>query len=136
MTTTMTDDELLAIAGTIPSSFTQLGIERELVHHYIGLGLFQKGIALIEARPIDSVEDNLLLVELYSMAGEEAKARRLARTLLIAGRDEDLVRAAWMKSFLHEWERRGAPPSGPHEYFFIRSTSINELKFDPVANGY
>ena len=31
MTTTMTDDELLAIAGTIPSSFTQLGIERELL---------------------------------------------------------------------------------------------------------
>ena len=29
--TTMTDSELLAIAGTIPSSFTQLGIERELL---------------------------------------------------------------------------------------------------------
>ena len=30
----------------------------------------------------------------------------------------------------------GAPPSGPHEYFFIKSTSINELKFGPVASGY
>ena len=31
MPTTMTDTELLAIAGTIPSSFTQLGIEWELL---------------------------------------------------------------------------------------------------------
>lgn len=31
MNTNMTDSELLAIAGTIPSSFTQLGIERELL---------------------------------------------------------------------------------------------------------
>ena len=30
-TTTMTDAELLAIAGPIPSSFTQLGIDRELL---------------------------------------------------------------------------------------------------------
>ena len=29
--TTMTDAELLAIAGPIPSSFTQLGIDRELL---------------------------------------------------------------------------------------------------------
>ena len=29
--TTMTDSELLAIAGPIPSSFTQLGIDRELL---------------------------------------------------------------------------------------------------------
>ena len=31
MTTTMTDDELLAIAGTIPSWVKLLGIERELL---------------------------------------------------------------------------------------------------------
>ena len=31
MTTTMTDSALLAIAGPIPSSFTQLGIDRELL---------------------------------------------------------------------------------------------------------
>ena len=31
MNTNMTDSELLAIAGTIPSSFTKLGIERELL---------------------------------------------------------------------------------------------------------
>ena len=31
MSTTMTDAELLAIAGPIPSSFTQFGIERELL---------------------------------------------------------------------------------------------------------
>ena len=31
MSTTMTDAELLTIAGPIPSSFTQLGIDRELL---------------------------------------------------------------------------------------------------------
>ena len=31
MNTTMTDSELLAIAGAIPRSFTQLGIELELL---------------------------------------------------------------------------------------------------------
>ena len=31
MNTTMTDAELLSIAGRIPSSFTQLGIDRELL---------------------------------------------------------------------------------------------------------
>ena len=31
MTTTMTDAELLTIAGAIPRSFTRLGIERELL---------------------------------------------------------------------------------------------------------
>ena len=31
MSTTMTDAELLAIAGTIPRSFTRLGIEQELL---------------------------------------------------------------------------------------------------------
>ncbi len=30
----------------------------------------------------------------------------------------------------------GVPPSGPHEYFFIRSTSIIALKPGPHARGY
>lgn len=93
----------------------RVSLDRELVRHYIDRGMFQKGISLIEARSIESIEDNLLLVELNTLAGDEAKARRLARTLLVAGRDEDLIRVAWMKAFLHEWERLGAPPSGPDE---------------------
>ena len=30
----------------------------------------------------------------------------------------------------------GAPPSGPHEYFFMSSTSITALKPGPVVKGY
>ncbi|MBF0498865.1 MAG: tetratricopeptide repeat protein [Candidatus Riflebacteria bacterium] len=112
----LTDDyERFMISERDKPGIDKAALDRDLARFFIEQGQYQKCIALLEARPVESMEDNLLLIEVYTLAGRESHAMNLARTLLNTGREEDALRIGWLKAWLHMARVWGTPPSGVAE---------------------
>ncbi|MFZ2960467.1 MAG: tetratricopeptide repeat protein [Candidatus Ozemobacteraceae bacterium] len=90
-------------------------LDRDLARFYVEQGQYQKAISLLESRPVESMEDNLLLIEVLSLAGREPRAMTLARTLLNTGKEEEALRSLWLTAWLHKTRVDGAMPTGVAE---------------------
>lgn len=87
-------------------------LERELIRFYIENGMHAKGLDLIAKRPIESLEDNLMYIELLTMTSEELKGMLTAQYLESAHPNDMQIQTAWLKAYLKYTERNGIPPKG------------------------
>ena len=99
-------------------------IEQDLVRFYTDQGLYEKGLALLRERPIESLVDNLLYLELLTRTGAEEKTLSLSRDLIQVNPDEEACHEAWIKAYLHFTGRTGKAPTG---------TDVSGLKFQDIA---
>ncbi|RCK78173.1 MAG: hypothetical protein OZSIB_1689 [Candidatus Ozemobacter sibiricus] len=87
-------------------------IERDLVRFYTETGQYEKGLRLLNRRPIESLEDNLSYIELLTLSAQEERAMTTARTLLGLYPDELRLHYAWLRAFHHLVGRTGKVPEG------------------------
>ncbi len=104
-------EQLLLEEARRPGADTRT-VERDLVRFYTETGQYEKGLRLINRRPIDSLEDNLNYIELLTLSAEEERAMATARTLMGLQADELRLHYAWLRAFHHLVGRTGKVPEG------------------------
>lgn len=87
-------------------------ISLDLARFYLDQGLFEKGRALLDQRPIESMPDNILFLELLSLSAQEERAMQLSQTLLATWPDDQKIHKAFMNAFLHANDRLKSLPAG------------------------
>jgi len=87
-------------------------LERELIGFLIEQRQYEKALDLINRRPVDSIEDNLLYIKLLSFTSQEKKAMSTARQLLSSSPQELRLFQAWTEAWLKHVERTQNPPDG------------------------
>lgn len=87
-------------------------LERELIGFLIDQGQFDKALEMINHRPVDSLEDNLLYVKILSHTGQEKKAMSTARQLMSAANQDLRVYQAWIEAWLVFVDKYQVPPDG------------------------
>ena len=93
----------------------RIALTRQLIRFYIDTGKYQQGMDLIAGRPVDSLPDNLLYIELLIASGDEKKAMAVCRQLLGTGEESQDLHALWMQAYVHSFERTGIPLFGADE---------------------
>ncbi len=87
-------------------------VDAELIRLYIDQGLYDKAMNSLQSRPLESLTDNLLYLELLTLTAREPEAMKVARNLLQMRPDEESLHEWWMRAFLHYHERMGMAPTG------------------------
>jgi len=91
------------------------GLERELISFLIDQKQFEKALKLVNNRPIDSLDDNLIYIRILSETGQEKKALTATRQLLSVYPGELRLYDAWINVWLKAFARLKAIPSGADE---------------------
>jgi hypothetical protein len=87
-------------------------LERELIGFLIEQKQFEKALELINQRPANQLEDNLLYVKLLALTGKEEKAMLTTRHLMSANPMDLRLYEAWVDSWLSYVDRTATLPSG------------------------
>lgn len=87
-------------------------LERELIGFLIEQRQYEKALDLINRRPVDSLDDNLLYIKLLGFTAQEKKAMSTARQLLSSSPQELRLYQAWIEAWLKHVERTQNPPEG------------------------
>jgi len=106
------DYEKLLFAERETVGTDKSAIERELIKFYIDVGQYDKGLRLMNERPIDQLIDNLLFIELLTLTANEEKAMNFAVRLLETGIIDESLHEGYLKAFAHYTNRTGALPTG------------------------
>ncbi|MDD3146214.1 MAG: hypothetical protein PHD82_02835 [Candidatus Riflebacteria bacterium] len=87
-------------------------LERELIGFLIEQGQYEKALQLVNMRPVDSIDDNLLYIKILGLTGEEKKAMSNARHLITAAPQDLRTYHAWIDAWLIYVEKYQEPPDG------------------------
>lgn len=91
------------------------GLERELIGFLIEQQQFEQALLMINRRPVDSIDDNILYIKLLSLTAQEKKAMATARQLLANAPQDLRLYQAWIGAWLMHVERTKMPPDGLDE---------------------
>lgn len=113
-------------------------LERELIGFLIEQRQYEKALDLINRRPVDSIEDNLLYIKLLSFTSQEKKAMSTARQLLSSSPQELRLYQAWTEAWLKHVERTQNPPEGFDEggknFTEMADEILERIKPDKLVN--
>ena len=87
-------------------------LERELITFYLQQNQYKKALELINQRPIDSLEDNLLYIWALCETDQEIKALNTAKSLMIVAPRDLRVYKAWVESWLSYTTKNKNTPEG------------------------
>jgi hypothetical protein len=90
-------------------------LQRELISFLIDQKQYEKALAMVNERPIDSLDDNLLYIRILSETEQEKKALTSVRQLLSVYPEELRLYEAWINVWLIACERLKAVPVGQDE---------------------
>jgi tetratricopeptide (TPR) repeat protein len=90
-------------------------LERELIGFLIDQKQYEKALDMINMRPVDSIDDNILYIKLLSLTNQEKKAMSTARQLLSSSPQDLRLYSAWIEAWLKFVERTQVPPEGADE---------------------
>ncbi|NLF95937.1 MAG: tetratricopeptide repeat protein [Candidatus Riflebacteria bacterium] len=90
-------------------------LERELISFLIDQKQYEKALQMVNSRPIDSLDDNLIYVRILSETAQEKKAFTATRQLLSVYPNELRLYDAWINVWLKAFSRLKAIPSGTDE---------------------
>lgn len=112
-------------------------LDRELIAFYIDQGMNDKALKMINERPVDSIEDNIVYIQLLNHTEKEKKAMLVARRLLGTSKDDFRLYKAWTESFLAYYKRTGKVPTGLDEggmkYLEMAKNVIHHIKFNKLV---
>jgi tetratricopeptide (TPR) repeat protein len=115
-------------------------LEKELIGFFIANEKYTKALEALERRPVDSLDDNLLYVEILVKTGKEEKAMENAGYLINANPEELRCYKAWINAWVSYVDRKQSKPTGANAKLFNdRAESIlktlkpeNFITSDPV----
>ena len=87
-------------------------VERELITFLLEQNQFNKALELLNNRPVDSLEDNLLYCWALCQTNEEIKALNAAKHLMTAAPRDLRVYKAWIEAWLSYTEKNKNTPDG------------------------
>lgn len=87
-------------------------LERELISFLIEEKQYEKALELVNMRPVDSIDDNLLYIKILGLTGQEKKAMSSARHLMAAAPQDLRTYQAWIEAWLTYVENHQEPPDG------------------------
>ncbi len=87
-------------------------LERELINFLIEEKQYEKALELVNMRPVDSIDDNLLYIKILGLTGQEKKAMSSARHLMSAAPQDLRTYQAWIEAWLTYVENHQEPPDG------------------------
>ena len=87
-------------------------LERELINFLIEEKQYEKALELVNMRPVDSIDDNLLYIKILGLTGQEKKAMSSARHLMAAAPQDLRTYQAWIEAWLTYVENHQEPPDG------------------------
>ncbi|EKD84129.1 MAG: hypothetical protein ACD_39C00225G0001 [uncultured bacterium] len=105
-------------------------LERELISFLIEQRQYEKALKLVNSRPIDSLEDNLIYIRILSETDQEKKALTATRQLLSVYPEDLRLYEAWINAWLKAFTRLQAIPSGQDE----GGKDISEMADEIVAS--
>lgn len=82
-------------------------IERELIRFYVDTGRYDKGMQLLSRRPIDSMEDNLLYIQLLTASGDHLKAITVAQQLIGMQPEQPEPHEAFLNAYIPFASQKG-----------------------------
>ena len=114
-------------------------LDRELISFYISQNQFEKAEKLLNTRPIDSLEDNLLFIQLYIKQQKEKKAMLMARHLIGTTSQDLRIYKVWTEAYLTYYERTSTMPEGSDdsgkEYSEMTEDVLDHVKFDKILTS-
>jgi tetratricopeptide (TPR) repeat protein len=112
-------------------------LERELINFLISNQQYEKALALINKRPVDSIEDNLIYVKLLIATQKEKKAMLTARHLMAASGNDIRLYSAWTAAYIAFTKRTSAKPEGADEggkdFNEMAEEVLGKVKFERVV---
>ncbi|MFZ5952391.1 MAG: tetratricopeptide repeat protein [Candidatus Rifleibacteriota bacterium] len=112
-------------------------LERELIEFLIEQKQYEKAMNLINSRPGNQIEDNVLYVRLLVLTGKEEKAMLSARQLISAYPEDLRLYEAWTDAWLGFVERTSKTPEGKDEtgksFDEMAQEVLERLKYDKLV---
>jgi hypothetical protein len=90
-------------------------LQRELISFLIDQKQYERALQLVNSRPIDSLDDNLIYIRILGETAQEKKAMTATRQLLSVYPEELRLYDAWIHTWLMAYDRLKAIPSGQDE---------------------
>ncbi|PKL50724.1 MAG: hypothetical protein CVV42_01605 [Candidatus Riflebacteria bacterium HGW-Riflebacteria-2] len=87
-------------------------LERELINFLIDQKQYEKALQMINRRPIESLDDNLIYIRILSETAQEKKALTATRQLLSVYPNDLRLYDAWINVWLKAFARLKAIPAG------------------------
>jgi hypothetical protein len=87
-------------------------LDKELIGFYIANKQYSKALEALERRPVDSLDDNLLYVEILVKTQKEEKAMENAGYLINANPNELRCYKAWINAWVTYIDRKQSKPTG------------------------
>jgi len=84
--------------------------EVRLAQFYLNKGFYEKALELLEKKPLESVVDNQIYLDLLSKSGQEMKAMAVVRDLIDRWPDDQQLRNFFMESFISYVKKNGFIP--------------------------
>ncbi|OGK13579.1 MAG: hypothetical protein A2W80_13865 [Candidatus Riflebacteria bacterium GWC2_50_8] len=121
-------EEFIRREMTVPGADVN-SLQRELISFLIDQRQYEKALQLVNSRPIDSLDDNLIYIRILGETAQEKKAMTATRQLLTVYPNELRLYEAWINSWLMAFGRLQAIPSGQDD----GGKDISEMADEIVA---
>ncbi|EKD83135.1 MAG: hypothetical protein ACD_39C00867G0003 [uncultured bacterium] len=121
-------EEFIRREMTVPGADVN-SLQRELISFLIDQRQYEKALQLVNSRPIDSLDDNLIYIRILGETAQEKKAMTATRQLLSVYPNELRLYEAWINSWLMAFGRLQAIPSGQDD----GGKDISEMADEIVA---
>lgn len=112
-------------------------LERELIEFLIEQKQYEKALAKVNLRPANQIEDNILLIRLLVLTGQEEKAMLTTRQLLSANPKELRLYESWTEAWLGYVDRTSRTPDGQDEtgksFDEMAQEVLDRLKMDKLV---
>lgn len=100
-------------------------LERELISFFLKHNKPEKALEVLERRPVDSLDDNLLYVKILAETAKEEKAIENAGYLINANPNDLRCYKAWVDAWISFVDRKQAKPGGEEAKKYLdRAESI------------
>jgi tetratricopeptide (TPR) repeat protein len=113
-------------------------LERELIDFYIQQQQYDKAMELINQRPVDSIEDNLLYLKLLIETEEERKAMLSARSLISQFPSDLRLYDTWTRAWLSYVKRTAEKPQGSDStgksFDIMAEEILDRIKLDKLVS--
>ena len=102
-------------------------LERELISFLLEQHQFKKALELLNRRPIESLEDNLLYIWALCETNEDLKALNMAKSLISVAPRDLRVYKAWIKAWISYTEKNNKVPEGIDETGTPYKTTMEKI---------
>jgi len=131
-------EELIEREKKVPGANVS-ALERKLISFYIDMGMHDKALTMINNRPANSIEDNILYMKLLISTSREKKAMLVARRLLGSSKDDLRLYKIWAASYLCFYKRTEKVPDGFDEggmkYSEMAAQIFSRVRFNRLVEN-